>query len=305
MKLFYCDEFVLPLPPEHRFPMAKYRLLRERVLADPALSRLALEVPAAATDEQLLRAHSPEYVDAVVRGRLDRAAVRRLGFPWSPQLVERSRRSVGGTVAAARHALGCGVAANLAGGTHHAFRDRGTGYCVFNDSAVAARAMQSEESVGRVLILDCDVHQGDGTAAIFRDDPSVVTCSIHGALNFPFRKERSDIDIALPDGTGDDVYLDALQETIGIALRKRPELVIYLAGADPFQDDRLGRLSLTREGLRRRDAAVLGALRSEGTPVAVVMAGGYARDVERIVDIHFGTLREAAASVARRSVGMG
>lgn len=304
MKLLYCDEFVLPLPPEHRFPMAKYRLLRERVQADPELSRIPLEVPTAATDEQLLRVHTPEYVEAVQHGRLERAAVRRMGFPWSPQLVERSRRSVGGTIAAARHALGHGVAANLAGGTHHAFRNFGSGYCVFNDVAVAARAMQSEEGLGRLLILDCDVHQGDGTAAIFRDDPAVVTCSLHGALNFPFRKERSDIDIALPDGTGDEHYLSALDEALDSALRARPELVLYLAGADPYHGDRLGRLALTRAGLRQRDRRVFETLKSAGVPVAVVMAGGYAREVDRIVDIHFGTLAEAAA-VARRRAGMG
>lgn len=305
MRLFYCDEFVLPLPPGHRFPMAKYRRLRERVEADPVLSSLDLDVPPAATDDQLRRAHSAEYVAAVAEGRLDRAAVRRLGFPWSAELVERSRRSVGGTIAAAQCALRHGAAANLAGGTHHAFRDHGAGYCVFNDAAVAARAAQHEAGVGRVLIVDCDVHQGDGTASIFRDDPSVVTFSIHGERNFPFRKELSDIDVALADGTGDDDYLCALAEGLRAALTSPPELAIYLAGADPYRQDRLGRLALTRNGLRQRDEHVLSTLVDEGIPVAVVMAGGYAADVERIVDIHLATLMVAAACVARPPLGMG
>lgn len=305
MKLFYCDEFVLPLPPAHRFPMAKYRLLRQRVESAPWARKESLEVPPPATDEQLARVHASEYIADVVEGSLDAAAVRRLGFPWSPELVERSRRSVGGTIAAARSAMVDGGAGNLAGGTHHAFRDRGQGYCVFNDAAVAARAMQQEEGVGRILIVDCDVHQGDGTASIFAQDPSVVTFSIHGRRNYPFRKQRSDVDVELEDGTDDRAYLAALCDALPSVVQSTgPELVVYVAGADPYRDDRLGRLALTRRGLRERDRLVFATLSAARVPFAVVMAGGYAREIDRIVDIHLATLAEAAAVVDRRATGM-
>jgi acetoin utilization deacetylase AcuC-like enzyme len=210
-------------------------------------------------------------------------------------MVERSRRSSGATVEACRAALEEGVAVNLAGGTHHAFRDCGEGYCVFNDSAVAARAMQAEGRARRVAILDCDVHQGNGTAAIFRDDPTVFTFSIHGAKNFPLRKETSDLDIDLPDGCGDAEYLEALERGLRVVLeRAHADLAIYLAGADPFEDDKLGRLKLTKQGLAERDCLVFGRCRAAGLPVAVTMAGGYPRRVEDAVDIHFQTVRLAA-----------
>jgi len=231
----------------------------------------------------------------VVTGGLSDREQRAIGFPWTPQMVERSRRTSGATIAAARAALCDGTAANLAGGTHHAFRDRGEGFCVFNDSAIAARTLQAEGAVERVVIFDCDVHQGNGTAAIFRGDPSVFTFSIHGANNFPFTKEPGDLDIELADGTGDREYLDALERGLATALEwAGADLAIYLAGADPYLDDRLGRLALTKQGLLSRDRMVFEACECAGVPVAVTMAGGYARDIADTVEIQFNTIETAA-----------
>lgn len=294
MRIFYSDHFVLPLPRGHRFPMSKYARLRERVLRSADFGA-ACAVPPAASDAQLLRAHDAAYLERVVTGGLSEAEQRAIGFPWTPEMVERSRRSSGATIAACRAALNEGTAANLAGGTHHAFRDRGEGFCIFNDSAVAARAMQAEGRVRRVLVIDCDVHQGNGTAAIFRDDPTVFTFSIHGARNFPFAKEASDLDVELVDGTGDREYLDALAAGLGEAMRRAgADLVIYLAGADPYRDDRLGRLALTKQGLLNRDRLVFETCSAANLPVAVTMAGGYARDIEDTVDIHYATVETAA-----------
>lgn len=275
--------------------MAKYSRLREKVTATALVAPDDLQVPEAASDAELLRVHEAGYLERVVTGKLEAAEVRRIGFPWSPQLVERSRRSVGGTLAASRVALAEGCAANLAGGTHHAFADHGEGYCVFNDVAVAARAAQAQGRAARILILDCDVHQGNGTAAIFRDDPSVFTFSIHGRRNFPFRKQTSDLDIELEDDTGDDEYLELLSEGLRRTVAAfAAELVFYVAGADPYVGDRLGRLALTREGLRNRDQLIFEHCQRRGLPVCVVMAGGYAPEVDDIVAIHFQTLQEAA-----------
>ena len=302
MKAFYSDHFVLPLPEGHRFPMGKYSMLREKVLACQLIPPEYLVIPEAASDEQILRVHSETYLERVKTGTLSEREIRRIGFPWSPEMVERSRRSVGGTIQACRAALGDSISANLAGGTHHAYPDHGEGFCVFNDSAVAARAMQAEGRCRRVVILDCDVHQGNGTAAIFAGDPTVFTFSIHGAKNFPFHKEQSDLDVALEDGTGDEAYLDALHLGVRQALdRFNPDLAIYLAGADPFYQDRLGRLALSKAGLAGRDRVVLDLCRSAGLPVAVVMAGGYAREVEDTVDIHLQTIR-LAVQVANGAV---
>lgn len=301
MKAFYCDHFVLPLPEGHRFPMAKYRLLREAAVRRGVLEAENLRVPAPATDAEIVRAHHESYLERVKSGSLSGAEVRRIGFPWSPELVERSRRSVGGTLAACRAALEEGVGANLAGGTHHAFADRGEGFCVLNDAAIAARALQAEGSVERVLVADCDVHQGNGTAAIFRGDPTVFTFSIHGRRNYPFHKEESDLDVALEDGTGDREYLRSLDAALGEAFeRAEPDLVIYVAGADPYAGDRLGRLALSREGLAKRDRRVLGECRRRRLPVAVVMAGGYAERVDDVVEIHLETLRSARGEEAFR-----
>jgi acetoin utilization deacetylase AcuC-like enzyme len=294
MKAFYADHFVLPLPEGHRFPMRKYALLRQRVGEAGLIPAANLCVPEAATDAQLLLAHDGAYLETVKRGSLTLKELRRLGFPWSPELVERSRRSVGGTISASRAALADGLGINLAGGTHHAGRDHGEGFCVFNDCAVAARTMQAEGRAHRVVIVDCDVHQGNGTAAIFAGDPSVFTLSIHAEKNFPFRKSKSDLDLGLPDGTGDALYLEVLEEGLRRALAlANADLAIYLAGADPFVRDRLGRLALSKAGLVARDRLVLEQCREAGLPVAVTMAGGYARRVEDIVDIHFETVRIA------------
>jgi acetoin utilization deacetylase AcuC-like enzyme len=306
MQAFTSDHFVLPLPAGHRFPMPKYRLLRERVEGEPGL-RLREAEPA--SDGELALAHDPAYVSAVVEGRLSAALQREIGFPWSERLVERSRRSVGATIAAARAALAEGVAANLAGGTHHACADKGGGYCVFNDAAVAARLMQAEwhrqrrsgqGSLLRVAVIDLDVHQGNGTAAIFRDDPSVFTLSLHGAKNFPFRKETSDLDVEMPDGCTDEPYLAALDAALARLWERDddmlPRLVFYLAGADPHENDRLGRLKLTAAGLAERDRRVFAACRERRIPVAVSMAGGYGRDIMDTVAIQRRTLLEALAS---------
>lgn len=295
--MFYCDHFVLPLPPDHSFPMAKYRLTRERIVAEGIVAADEVVEAEPAPWEALRRVHTAEYVEAVRTGTVPRDVQRRIGFPWSPEMVERARRSVGATLQAAGEALATpgGVSANLAGGTHHAFADRGEGFCVFNDVAVAARVLLAARRVSRLAVIDCDVHQGNGTAAIFRDDPSVFTFSMHGANNYPFRKETSDLDVVFDDGAGDAEYLDALERHVpGLLASHRPDLVFYLAGADPYEADRWGRLKLTFEGLRRRDAVVLDTCRDAGVPVAISMAGGYAHDVEAIVRIHAATIREAA-----------
>jgi acetoin utilization deacetylase AcuC-like enzyme len=298
--LFYADQFVLPLPAGHRFPMAKYALLRERLAASGEFASGDFRIPPAASDADITRAHCPQYLQRVQSGTLGKDEIREIGFPWSPEMVERSRRSSGATLAAARVALKRGWAANLAGGTHHAGFAKGEGFCVFNDAAITARVLQAEAAVERVAVIDCDVHQGNGTAAIFADDPSVFTFSIHGARNYPFRREvASDLDIDLPDGTGDSEYLQALESALDYVLRyHQPELVIYLAGADPFEDDRLGRLKLTKGGLLTRDEMVLGRLQAARIPLAIAMAGGYARNIEDTVEIHANTLL-----AARRMLG--
>lgn len=298
MQIFYTDVFVLPLPDGHRFPMEKYRLLRETVEAAPALAGASLRVPDAATDPELLRVHEPAYLDAVVRGRLGRSGQRAIGFPWSTGLVERSRRSVGGTIGAGRAALLDGAGVNLAGGTHHAFTDRGEGFCVFNDVAVAIETLRAEGMIERAGVLDLDVHQGNGTAAIYSESDRVFTVSVHGASNFPFRKERSHLDLSLEDGAGDEAFLDAVATAVrAVREHGRPDLVFYLAGADPFREDRLGRLDVSIEGLAERDRMVVEGLVVRGVPVATVMAGGYARDVRDTVRIHLNSVKAMGAAV--------
>jgi acetoin utilization deacetylase AcuC-like enzyme len=289
--------------------MTKYRLLREA--AEATLPGVRVTEAPPASDGELALAHDPDWITAVAEGTTSAAQQREIGFPWSERMVERARRSVGATVAAARCALfgeqdvGEGVAANLAGGTHHAYAHKGSGYCVFNDVAVAARLMQAEwnrrqaaqRRLLRVIVIDLDVHQGNGTAAIFRDDPSVFTLSLHGAKNFPFRKEASDIDVELPDGCTDGPYLDALDAALDRAWACHadapPGLAFYLAGADPHENDRLGRLKISAEGLAERDRRVLQALRERGIPVALSMAGGYGRDLATTVAVQRRTLAEA------------
>ncbi|MFY7865977.1 histone deacetylase [Roseateles sp.] len=303
MLAFHSDAYSLALPPGHAFPQSKYRLLREYFERDPGFLRMQPAEPA--SEAELILAHTQDHVDAVLLGRLSAAAQREIGFPWSPQMAERSRRSVGASIMAARAALAEGVAANMAGGTHHAYADRGSGYCVFNDVAVAARLMQTEwhrshHQLLRVLVIDLDVHQGNGTAAIFRDDASVFTFSMHGAKNFPARKEASDLDVDLPDGCGDAQYLVALDEALAKIWagygERLPGLAFYLAGADPHEGDRLGRLKLSTAGMLKRDSLVLTALRERRIPVALSMAGGYGRDLSTTLACQVNTLNEAAHS---------
>jgi acetoin utilization deacetylase AcuC-like enzyme len=300
MKAFYADQFVLPLPEGHRFPMAKYRMLRDQLAQE--LPSVELMPAPCASNGELALAHTPAYVSSIESGTLSAAAQREIGFPWSPAMVERARRSVGATVCAVRHALTQGVAANLAGGTHHAYSDKGSGFCVFNDVAVAARLMQAEwgrtggtrRAALKVAVVDLDVHQGNGTASIFRHDDSVFTLSLHGEKNFPFRKEAGDLDVALPDGCSDADYLAALETSLDTLEQEfLPGLVIFLAGADPFEGDRLGRLKLTYDGMEARDRRVFDWCFQRRIPVAFVMAGGYGVKIEETVQVQLNTYRVA------------
>jgi acetoin utilization deacetylase AcuC-like enzyme len=292
MRAYYTDIFVLPLPPDHRFPMDKYARLRDAVSREGLAELL---IPDAATDTQLCRVHTTDYVHRFTHGLLTTQEIRRIGFPHSPEMIERARRSAGATIAAARAAFVDAVSVNLAGGTHHACRDHGEGYSCFNDAVVSARAMQDEGRARRVAVIDCDVHQGNGTADCAHGDSSIFTFSIHAERNYPFRKIPSDLDIGLPDGTGDTAYLEALEEAVRRVLAvHNPDLVIYLAGADPFAGDRLGYLKLTLHGLAQRDRFVLSTCRAENIPVAVAMAGGYAPNIDDIVQIHLQTVRLCA-----------
>jgi acetoin utilization deacetylase AcuC-like enzyme len=294
VRIFYSDPFTFPLPPEHRFPLAKYRLLRERIERWPASTGVELLLAPRASRGELLLVHTADYVDGFAVGALGREAMQRIGFPWSPELVERSLRSCGGTVAAARAAVADGAAVYLAGGTHHARADRGAGYCVYNDVAVAARIVQRESEHRRVLVIDTDVHQGDGTAAIFVGDDSVFTFSIHGDANFPAAKAVSDLDVALPSGTADAVYLDALAAGLTTAFaRFVPDFVFYLSGADPFVGDRLGKLAITKVGLAARDQRVFAELNARRLPWVTVMGGGYGKDITDTVDVYEATVRLA------------
>jgi acetoin utilization deacetylase AcuC-like enzyme len=288
--------YTFPLPPGHRFPVEKYAMLRERVVAEGIVAPERVLDPDAASDQVLRLVHTAEYVRRFVGGELTAAEERRLGFPWSPGLVERSRRAVGGTIAAARHALVHGTAMNLAGGTHHAFPDHGEGFCVFNDVAVAIRLLTAERRIARAAVIDLDVHQGNGTHAIFAGDANVHTFSMHGGKNYPFEKIAGTRDIELPDGTGDDEYLSQLARALPDVLRDaQPDLVFYIAGADPHEGDRLGRMRLSFGGLRRRDAMVLDACRDVGLPVTTVIGGGYGRDINDTVTIHVATTRVLAS----------
>ncbi|MCV2357544.1 histone deacetylase [Paucibacter sp. TC2R-5] len=303
MLAFHSDAHSLALPAGHSFPQSKYRLLREHFEAQPGLLRM--QAAPAASEAELALVHRPDYIEAVLQGGLSAAAQREIGFPWSTQMAARSRHSVGASIAAARAALQEGVAANMAGGTHHAFADRGSGYCVFNDVAVAAKLMQAEwrEQHGQalnVLVIDLDVHQGNGTAAIFQGDASVFTFSMHGAKNFPARKEASDLDVELPDGCADAEYLAALDTALATIWARyqhaAPGLAFYLAGADPHEGDRLGRLKLTTAGMLARDQRVLDALRARRIPVALSMAGGYGHDISSTLACQINTLNTAAHS---------
>jgi len=300
---FYADHVAVKLPEGHRFPMQKYQLLRDRLAHE--LPGLRLEQAPPASEGELALAHTPSYISAVLQGHLSDSQLREIGFPWSERMAERACRSVGATIQAARVALREGLAANLAGGTHHASADKGGGYCVFNDVAVAARLMQAEwhrlhRRLLRVAVIDLDVHQGNGTAAIFRDDPTVFTLSLHGEKNFPFRKEPSDLDVNLPDGCNDVPYLAALDAALAeLWARHRdgpPGLIFFLAGADPHEGDRLGRLKLSTAGMAERDRRVFTAARERRIPLALSMAGGYGHDLGTTVQVQVNTLREAIES---------
>jgi acetoin utilization deacetylase AcuC-like enzyme len=293
MRAWSSARFTVPLPDGHRFPIAKYQRIRDAVVARGILAPSDVEEPDRVERWALGLVHTPAYVESVADGTLAPLEVRRLGFPWSEQLRERSFRTVQGTVEAGFDALSSGAGINLAGGTHHAFAGHGEGFCVFNDVAVAVRVLQRDGRVRRVAIVDLDVHQGNGTASIFAGDPDVFTFSVHGAKNFPFRKERSTLDVELDDRTGDAEYQAALAARLPDVLDSaRPDLVVYLAGADPYLDDRFGRLSLSFEGLRARDRLVFDSCRCRGLPVVLTLAGGYARSIEDVVSIHTTTVHE-------------
>jgi len=292
LKAFYTDHFVLPLPAGHRFPMEKYSRLRDLVGSQAGIE--LVEAPSV-TDTQILYAHDPSYLIKVIEGTLSAQEQREIGFPWSSQMVERSRRSAGATVAAAKTAIQEGIAANLAGGTHHAYRDTGSGFCVFNDSAIAARTLQKEINPSlKVAVIDLDVHQGNGTAAILQNDDSIFTLSIHGENNFPFKKEQSDLDVGLADGSNDEVYLHSLSTALDqLDSRFKADCLIFLAGADPHEGDRLGRLNISKDGMRLRDEMVFQYALDRQLPIAFSMAGGYGKEIESTVDIHFQTIKIA------------
>lgn len=295
MKLFHTDLFVLPLPKGHRFPMQRYRLLRERLETCGVFSSDQMCVPPAASDQQLAQVHTQDWIDRVAAGELTKDEVRRIGFPWSKAMAERSRRSTGATIAAAECAWRDSVAANLAGGTHHSFPDRGAGYCVFNDVAVAIRNEQACGRCRKALIIDLDVHQGDGSAAIFEHDESVFTFSMHAKKAFPARKQNSNLDIELMPKCEDAEYLERLDEGLQL-VRSRAEfdIIFFLAGADPYKEDTLGGLHISKEGLKQRDAAVFDFCQHASTPLVITLAGGYSKDITDIVDIQYHTVTKAA-----------
>ncbi len=294
MRALYSDEYVIDLPPAHSFPIQKYRLVREQLLAEGTLAPDDVQRPGLASKEDICLVHSPGYWNDVERGTLSPAAVRRIGLPWSDTLVRRSRSSVQATIMAGRFALEEGIGINLAGGTHHAFPEHGEGYCVFNDVAIAIRVLQRDRGLRRMAVIDCDVHQGNGTAAVFSGDADVFTFSIHGANNYPARKVPGTLDIDLPDGTGDDEYLQALERPVKQILTEfRPAMIFYQAGVDPLRRDRFGRLRLTHAGLRQRDEMVLRAVRNAGVPVAITMGGGYGQELRDTVEAHCNTIRAA------------
>lgn len=296
MRVGYHPDYWIPLPERHPFPMGKYPALHAILLAEGLITERDVVAPDEVARADLLLVHTPDYVEQVFTGALTPDTAKRLGFPWSPTLLRRARLAVQATIDASRRALDDGVSANLAGGTHHAFADRGEGYCTFHDVAVALRVLQRERRIARALVVDLDVHQGNGTASIFERDESVFTFSMHGARNFPLRKERSDLDVELPDGLEDEGYLERLAQHLPACFeRSRPDIVAYLAGVDVAAGDRFGRLALSRAGIGARDRLVLEACRARGVPVAIVLAGGYARTAEITADLHAEVHRAARA----------
>lgn len=290
-RLYYSPYYYAEIGEGHVFPIRKFELVRDLLLNEGTLRADEIFAPEPARVEDLLLVHAEDYISRLVAGTLTAKEVRKLGLPWSQSLVRRSFHAISGTINAARAALESGIASNLAGGTHHAFPDRGEGFCVLNDVAVAIRVLQREKLAERFLIVDCDVHQGNGTAFIFRDSPEVFTFSMHGAKNYPLFKENSSLDIELPDGTGDDEYLETLSEALPRILMHQPDMIFYLGGADPFEKDKLGRLKLTQAGLKERDRYVLQFARDHQTPIVTTMSGGYALDINDTVEIHANTIR--------------
>lgn len=296
--LRYCDHHLLPLPNGHKFPLAKYRLLRERLQGDP---RFLVEPSELASRSAVLRVHDPGYANGFLTGTLEPHVMRRIGFPWSPELVTRTLASAGGTLLATQTALETGFGGTLAGGTHHAFRDAGSGFCVFNDLAIAIAWARAQAAIQRAAIIDLDVHQGDGTASIFSGDPGVFTLSLHGARNFPFRKQASALDVELPDGADDETYLAALQPALDRVWEFVPQLVLFQAGVDALSTDRLGRLALTLHGLRQRDLLVIGEAHRRGIPLVITIGGGYSDPIEQTVEAHAQTFQTAAEIYLRSS----
>jgi len=291
LNLFYCDQHHFPLPPGHKFPLAKYRLLRERFTGDASIE---LQQAPLATREEVLRVHSTEYADGFLNGSLAPNVMRRIGFPWSPELVRRTLASAGSTLQAAHQAMATGVGGTLAGGTHHAFRAEGSGFCVFNDLAIAIEDLRIRHGLRRIAVVDLDVHQGDGTAALFFEDPAVFTLSVHGRKNFPFRKQQSRLDVELEDQTEDEAYLRLVEDALEQIWRFAPELILYQSGVDGLKSDRLGRLALTAAGLRRRDELVIAGAYQCGIPIAITLGGGYSDPIELTVDAHENTFRVAS-----------
>jgi acetoin utilization deacetylase AcuC-like enzyme len=291
LSIFYCDHYHFPLPPGHKFPLAKYRMLREELSGD---DRFYLQPASLAERAAILRVHGPHYADGFLDGSLDPLIMRRIGFPWSRELVDRTLGSVGSTLLATEAALQSGFGGTLAGGTHHAYRNEGSGFCVFNDLAIAIASVRVGHGMVKTAVIDLDVHQGDGTASIFAGDPSVFTLSLHGERNFPFRKQSSTLDIPLPDGTGDEEYLLVLQKALEQVWEFGPQIVFFQSGVDGLQTDRLGRLALTRAGLAERDAMVISQTRQVDLPLVVTLGGGYSDPVEETVKAHAQTFRTAA-----------
>jgi acetoin utilization deacetylase AcuC-like enzyme len=295
-KIFSTDQYQITLPQGHKFPVLKYGMLRQTLEKEALFD--VVQAPLSDADTVAL-AHDPAYVDAFVNGTLGPAAVRRIGFPWSQVLVQRAFASVGGTINASLHAMEHGWGATLGGGTHHAFRSEGAGFCVFNDIAVAIQFLRKRKLIQRAAVIDLDVHQGDGTAEIFQDDPDVFTFSIHGQNNFPFRKKHSRLDVPLPDGVEDAEYLRQLKESLPAAFAFKPDIVFYQSGVDPLASDVLGRLSLTHQGLIHRDRTVFDYARSFAAPFVLTSGGGYSRPIERSAEAHANTFRTAWQVFAR------
>jgi len=293
LKFFYSDRFDLNLPAGHRFPGSKYGKLRAQLLATGILREDQLAASPVASIDELKIAHDPAYIASIEDGTIDPAAMRRIGFPWSPHMAKRARATIGGALAAARSSFETGLSGQLAGGTHHAHSDFGSGYCIYNDLAVVALTMIAEKRARRIAIIDLDVHQGDGNAAILADHNEIFVYSVHGEKNFPFRKIASDLDIPLPDGIEDDAYLDAVEETLPEVFSFHPDLVLYQAGVDPLKQDSLGRMALTHKGLMARDRLVLSECAMRSIPVSMAIGGGYTKPIDPTVEAYVNTYRVA------------